>query len=394
MPTADQPIRTTHIGSLPRPTELVEFFERAQQGEDIDETRFQEVVADATQRVVERQADIGLDVINNGEQPRIAFNFYAVNRLTNYDGETTASFWGDLDDFPDYADLAFDTVDVDLRTRPAATGPIEYVGHDTVRAEIAGFQSALETIDTDGIETFFTAVAPGTVATSLGNDYYDTYEEYVFAIADAFAEEYTIIAEETDGAIQLDAPDLLAEAHRVLRDLSDAEFLDVVRTHIEALNRSLDGIDAERVRLHTCWGNYEGPHTHDIALQSVLPELYDANVGALSIEQANPRHQHEFRALEETPIPEGWTFIPGVIDTKTNIVEPPEVIADRLEGFVDIIGDPSRVIGAPDCGFGTLAGLRTVDSEIAWAKLESLVEGARLANDRVGASEPTGPRVR
>lgn len=376
-------ILTTHIGSLPRPPELVEFLESAQAGADVDEDRFHDVVATATQSVVQRQADVGLDIANNGEQPRVAFNFYAVNRLTGYGGEVAAPFWADLEEFPSYTEQAFETVDVDLRTCPAATGPVTYAGAEEIRAELEGFEEGLTAVDGDFEATFVTTASPGLVTTTIGNDYYDSYEEYVLAVADAMAEEYKIIAEETDGYIQVDAPDVLAEHHRVLRAQSEAEFLDTVRLHVEALNKALRGIPPERVRLHTCWGNYEGPHHKDIPLATVLPELYEADIRTIAIEQANPRHQHEYRAFEKNPLPEEWTLMPGVIDTKTNMIEPAEVVADRLEGYARIVGDPARIVAAPDCGFGTLAGLRTVDSQIAWAKLEALVEGARRATDRL-----------
>lgn len=382
MSSSDNRIQTTHIGSLPRPPELVELYEQAQKGDDIDEQRFKELAGRATQDAVQRQAELGIDIANNGEQPRIAFNFYAANRLTGFEGQNETQFWSDLIDFPSYAELAFDTVDVDLETRPAATGRISYDGNEALLGELAAFKQALETVEADFDDTFYTAASPGVVATSLGNEYYDSYEEFLFAVADAMAEEYSIIAKETDGYIQFDSGELW-EHHRVLQDLSEEEYLDKIRLHIEALNRATEGIDASRLRYHACWGNYEGPHHHDLPLEVALPELYDANVGAISIEQANPRHQHEYRAFEEYPLPDGWTLIPGVIDTKTNMIEPPEVVADRIEQFVDIVGDPSRVIPAPDCGFGTLAGLRTVDAEIAWAKIGSLAEGADLASERL-----------
>lgn len=381
MTTTDR-IQTTHIGSLPRPAELVEFFDQAQRGEQLDEERFREVVNEATASVVKRQADVGIDIANNGEQPRIAFNFYAANRLSGFDGESTTYFWADLEDYPSYAERAFDTVDVDLTTRPAAVGPVEYVGEDATLAEIEGFRQALDAIDASFDDTFFTAASPGVVATSLGNEHYDTYEEYLFDIADAMAEEFALIAEHTDGDLQLDSGELW-EHHRVLQDLTESEYLETVGLHIEALNRALDGVPADRVRYHACWGNYEGPHHKDLPLETVLPEVYEADVETVSFEQANPRHQHEFRAFEEHPVPDGWTLMPGVIDTKTNIIEPPEVVADRIERFADVVGDPTRVLPAPDCGFGTLAGLRTVDPEIAWAKLESLVEGAEIATERL-----------
>lgn len=376
-------IATTHIGSLPRPPELVDVFERVQSGEDVDHERVQKLVAEATQDAVQRQLTAGIDVVNNGEQPRVGFNFYVANRLTGYAGETQANFWADLQDYPSYAELAFETVDMDLATRPAATAPVTYDGEQAARAELAGFERALDAADADVGDTFMTAASPGIVATSLGNEHYDSYEEYLFAVADAMAAEYALIAEETDGYLQLDAPDFLSEYHRILQDESEAEFLDTVRTHIEALNEAVTEVPSERVRLHTCWGNYEGPHHRDIPLERVLPELYEADVGVLCIEQANPRHQHEFRAFEEHPIPDDWILAPGVIDTKTNMIEPPKVVADRIEQFADIVGDPTRVMAAPDCGFGTLAGLRTVDSEIAWAKLEAMTEGAAIASERL-----------
>jgi len=379
---ADDKILTTHIGSLPRPTELVELFETAQDGDEIDRDRFQELAVSATNEVVQRQADIGLDIANNGEQPRIAFNFYAAGRLTGFDGQNSVPFWSDLTDFPSYAELAFDTVEVDLETRPAATGPIAYDGSAAAQREIEAFNQAQNPVEGAFEDTFFTAASPGVVATSLGNEHYDTYEKYLFAIADALAEEYALIAEETEGYLQLDSGELW-EHHRVLQDLSESEYRERVRLHIEALNHALNGIDSSRVRYHACWGNYEGPHHHDLPLKKVLPDLYEADVETISIEQANPRHQHEYRAFQEHPIPDDWTLMPGVIDTKTNIIEPPEVVADRIEQYADVVGDPTRVLPAPDCGFGTLAGLRTVDSEIAWAKLESLVDGAALATDRL-----------
>ena len=189
---------------------------------------------------------------------------------------------------------------------------------------------ALEAVDASFDDTFVTAASPGVVATSLGNEHYDTYEEYLFDIADAMAEEYALVAEQTDGYLQLDSGELW-EHHRVLQDLTEAEYLETVRLHIEALNRALDGVPADRVRYHACWGNYEGPHHKDLPLETVLPEVYEADVKTVSFEQANPRHQHEFRAFEEHPVPDGWTLMPGVIDTKTNIIEPPEVVADRIE---------------------------------------------------------------
>jgi len=377
-------ILTTHVGSLPRPEALLPFFERRQAGEEIDDDAFEAAVREATESVVRRQHEAGVDLATHGEQGRLSFVGYIADRLTGFGGEVPAIQWADLEEYPDYARQVptFGEWSDPDATIPAANGPIEYDGEAELRAEIDRFRAAIDATGAEFEDTFLTAVTPGTVAAYVGDEHYDSHEEYLFAVAEALATEYEIIAD-SGATLQLDAPDLLGGRHLKFKGRSEAEFVEIARTHIEALNEALSGVPAEQVRLHTCWGNYEGPHHHDIPIERMLPELYEADVGALLIEQANPCHQHDYTAFEEYGVPDGWDLVPGVVDVTVNYVEPPEVIADRIERFVDVVGDPDRVIAGADCGLGTFAGFGAVDPEIAWAKLDALVEGAAVASERV-----------
>jgi 5-methyltetrahydropteroyltriglutamate--homocysteine methyltransferase len=379
-------IPTTHIGSLPRPPDLLEHLRESETGE-----LPADLVEDATRRVIERQAEVGIDVANNGEQGRTGFHLHVLDRLSGFEGEGVAPFWGDVREFPALAETEFQYPDADPETgaprRPAATAPVEYRGADAAREELETFRDLLAESGASFADTFVTAPSPGIVATSLPNQYYDSHEEYLFAVADAMAAEYERIGA-ADPLLQVDAPDLLHTHHREFhdgrdfRDLSVGEYREVVASHVEAINGALSNVPSEDVRLHTCWGNYEGPHHLDVPLAAVLPELYELDVGYLAIEQSGPRHAHEYRAFAEHPLPDGLTLMPGVVDVKTNVVDHPETVADRLERAADAVGDPSRLVAVPDCGFGTLAWSGAVE-EIAWAKLGSLVEGARIASERL-----------
>ena len=375
-------ILTTHIGSLPRTPELLGLLKARQDGEDVDPDEWDRAVEEATETVIRRQAEVGLDIINNGEQPRVSFNQYVANRLSGIDGRREAPLWDDLKEYPDYVEDTFASDVIDLTTQPAVTGPVEYVGAEEARAEIDAFFDLLEASGVEPEGTFITAAAPGIAATSLANEYYDNHPEFLFALADALSEEYEMIAE-TGATIQLDAPELLASGHRGPQDKSIETLHAIVELHVEAMNEATADIPAEQLRVHTCWGSYEGPHHRDVALEKVLPELYELDISGISIEQANPRHQHEYRAFAEHPLPEDWTLMPGVVDVKTNVLEHPEVVADRLERVADAVGDPTRIVAAPDCGFDTQAGLAMVHPEIAWAKLETMVAGAKVATERL-----------
>lgn len=383
MTTNDDRIRTTHIGSLPRPPELLDLLTKRQDGEAVDDDEWDATVADATCDIVERQAEVGIDIANNGEQSRVSFNWYVADRLSGIEGKREQELWADLQEFPEYADETFKTDVIDLSMQPVVTGPIEYTGQDEAEAELAGFRDALAATDADFEGTFVTSASPSIVTATHVNDYYDSYEEFLFAAADAMAEEYELVAE-TGMTLQIDAPELLtvgqtsAYAGESLEDIKGA-----TRLHVEALNEALSNVPEEQVRLHTCWGSYEGPHHLDMNLAEMLPKIYEADITGLSIEQANPRHQHEYRAFSEHPVPDGWTLIPGVVDVKTNIIDHPETIADRLERVADSVDDSTPLIAAPDCGFGTQAGLGMVSPEIAWEKLGALVEGAEIATERI-----------
>ena len=379
---SDDHISTTHIGSLPRDPELLDLLKRRQDGEDVDTEQWHKTVQDATESVVRKQADVGLDVVNNGEQPRVSFNWYVANRLSGIGGERDAPLWDDLADFPEYASDAFDTETIDLTKQPSVTGPVEYDGTEAVDEEIETFADALDAVDADFEVTFLTAASPGVAAATLVNEYYDSHEEFVHAVGDALREEYEAIAD-TGAILHLDAPDLLTTGHRGFGDRPVEKLKPIVRLHVDALNEATENIPDDQIRVHTCWGSYEGPHHRDTPLEAVLPELYELDVGGLSIEEANPRHEHEYRVFAEHPLPDGWDLLPGVVDVKTNVVEHPDVVADRIERVADAVGDPTRIVAAPDCGFDTQAGLAMVHPEIAWKKLEALVDGAAVATDRL-----------
>ena len=377
LPHSHDRIHTTHVGSLPRPDSLLEASQH-------DDRVPEEAIRSATESVVTRQDEIGIDIATGGEQGRPSFVTYVVDRLSGFEGEVPAIQWADLEEFPAYAQQVptFSEWSEPDATIPAVTGPVEYRGEAAARAECDRLDDAIDAANADFEGTFVTAVAPGTVTSYLGNEYYESHEAFTDAVAEALRTEYELIAD-TGAILQIDAPDLLGGRHLKFKEYTDAEFVDVVETHIEALNRALSNVPREQVRLHTCWGNYEGPHHHDIPLETVLPRLTDADVGGLLLEQANPCHQHDHHLLSEAALPDDWVFVPGVIDVNINYIEPPEVIADRIETFADAIGDPTRVVAGTDCGMGTFANFGALDPDIAWKKLESLVDGAALASERL-----------
>ena len=383
MTTNDGHIPTTHIGSLPRPPELLDLLTRRQDGESVDPDEWDEAVADATRDVVDRQVETGLDAINNGEQSRVSFNWYVADRLSGIDGKEETELWADLQAFPSYAEETFKTDVLDLSMHPVVTEAVEYTGREEAQAEIDEFTDALAAAGRDADDAFMTAASPSVVTATHVDDHYGDYEEYLFAVAEAMKTEYELVAD-AGLTLQIDAPELLTVGHTAAyadEPLDAAK--DATRLHVEALNEALANVPAEQVRLHTCWGSYEGPHHLDTDLAEMLPLIYEADITGLSVEQANPRHQHEYRAFAEHPVPDGWTLMPGVVDVKTNVIDHPETIADRLERVADAVDDGTPLVAAPDCGFGTQAGLGMVDPEIAWAKLEALVEGAEIASERL-----------
>ncbi|HZP38081.1 MAG TPA: cobalamin-independent methionine synthase II family protein [Methylomirabilota bacterium] len=377
-------ILTTHVGSLPRPPALRELLVRQDRGEPVAAADLEREIRAAVSRVVTGQLEAGIDIGNNGEQPRAGFSTYVAGRMRGFGGTSRRELAQDLIDFPDYAELlARRRRDAArIADAPQAIAEIEYADLTPAVREVDQFIA-----ETDGrprrfAERFMTAASPGVIATILLSAHYATHEQYLMALAREMRKEYELI-HARGLVLQLDCPDLAMERARFFRRDSLERFLQMVELHVEAINRAIAAIPPDRIRLHLCWGNYDGPHTHDVPLEAVLPIVTRARVGALSLPLANPRHQHEYRVLKRHRLPESWLLLPGVIDTTTNYVEHPEVVADRICAAVDAVGDRSRVIASTDCGFGTFAGSEAVAHSVVWAKLAALSEGAALATRRL-----------
>ena len=380
MPTSDSHFLTTHAGSLPRPKALAELHGRRSRGEAVDPEVFQQAVEEATAAAIGAQRDVGIDVGNDGEQARESFFTYVQHRLTGFGGTSARPLMRDLLDHPDLLELMQprrERTKVDLLHAPAAVADVAYRDTTEVEAEcdlVAGAPFA---------RTFMTAASPGIVASAMENRHYPSQEAYVRAVAAALATEYRAIVDR-GLLLQIDAPDLALERHTLFAERPLADFLAWVELVVDAINGALAGIDPGDVRLHVCWGNYAGPHTLDVPLREILPLLYEARVGALVLSLANPRHAHEHAELERRPLPDGMHLVAGVIDTTTNYVEHPEVVADRLTRVVRAVGDPGRVLAGTDCGFDTSAGIGDVAPSLVWEKLRSLRAGADLADERLG----------
>lgn len=382
MRRSDDRILTTHAGSLPRPPALVELLARKSRREPVDEAALAAAVEDATRDVVARQRAAGIDVGNDGEQPRESFFTYLQHRLSGFGGQSRRPPMRDLVRYPSFLALKapdFQRTMVNLLAAPRAEGPVAYVDRTPLERDMAAFRR----LAADAfVEPFMTAPSPGIVACAMENAYYPSLEAYVDALADALRVEYEAIVA-AGFVLQVDAPDLAMERHTLFADRPLDDFLAFVDLVVRALDRALAAVPPERVRLHVCWGNYEGPHDDDVPLEAIVERLYGARVGGLVLAMANPRHAHEHRVLARHPPPAGWTLVAGVVDTTTNYVEHPEVVAERLELAAAAVGDPRRVLAGTDCGFATAAGLGEVAAEVVWQKLRALAEGARLATARL-----------
>jgi 5-methyltetrahydropteroyltriglutamate--homocysteine methyltransferase len=385
MRRSDQRILTTHVGSLPRSPELADLLIRDELGEAVDKARLARLGEEAVHRVVARQVTAGIDIVNDGEQPRVGFQTYVAQRMKGFGGESQRPSPTDYANFPIFAAQWARRAPrrSKVRNAPQAVAEVVYDDLSPAREECRLFKAALAGQMAKPVETFMTAPSPGIIATTLLNAHYASHEAYVFALARQIAKEYQLIAR--DFILQIDAPDLAMERTTLFQDKSTSEFVKIAETHVAALNEALDGIPRERVRLHCCWGNWEGPHVDDIPMREILPVLYQANAGGLSIEFANPRHQHEYAALKKAKLPDHFILLPGVIDSTTNFVEHPEVIANRICEAVDAVGDRSRVIASSDCGFSTFAGGEMVAEDVVWAKLASASAGAKIASQRLWA---------
>ncbi len=378
---------TTHTGSLPRPEKLMRLFVRRALGEPVDGDEIVALGREAVRDVVAKQAAAGIDIINNGEQQRDSFFLYLKDRLTGLGGSWQRPSRADVDRYPVFKRRWLEQTSSTARVSPneglpMAIGEIRYKDTGAIEAECSDFHDVLEAHPVAFFEAYMNAPSPGIVAAAFKNEHYDTTDNYLRALADALRTEYEAIV----GAgfmLQIDAPDLALERHISFKDKSLREFQRFVESVVAAINRALENVPAHRVRMHVCWGNSESPHDCDVPLKDILPIVQQAEVGGLVLPFAGPRHAHEFRCFAEHPLRDDQVLVAGVIDPLTNIIEHPEVVADRIERVVAVVGDRERVLAGTDCGFDTSAGWGRVAEDVVWAKLRTLREGAELASKRL-----------
>ena len=383
MITGKDRILITHVGSLPRNETLSDLLVGREEGKPVDESQLAREMDSAVCDIVEKQAKVGVDVGNDGEQQRVGFQTYVPQRMTGFAGESKRRRGRDYEEFPELVDLLMRRFPKRSRMQnaPEAQHDIHYTDTTAINREIERLQRSVKAVGAF-VQTFMTAPSPGIISSTMLNAYYPSQEAYLMAIAREMRNEYLAI-HRAGFILQIDSPDLAMDRSMFYRDLTGSQFVAAIEIHIAALNKAIEGIPRDQVRLHCCWGNWDGPHIHDVALSTILPVLYKANVGALSIEMANPRHQHELLALRRNPLPPHMVLIPGVIDTTTNIVEHPEVVARRIEDAVMVVGERERVLAGTDCGFGTFTGREWVIEPVVWLKLKSLREGADIASSRL-----------
>ena len=374
-------ISTSHVGSLPRTQKVVDFIFARENNAEYSEADFDAAMTEAVQETVKKQADAGIDIVSDGETSKISYATYVKDRYTGFDGDSPRNAPADLKQFPSFLKRLADDGGTPQYARPMCVGEVKSKGQGELEKDIANLKAAMKS--NGKTRGFMNAASPGVISLFLQNQHYATREAYLAALADAMADEYrTIVDAGLD--LQLDCPDLALSRHMLFADLTDDEFIKIAESHVDALNHALQGIDPAKVRIHICWGNYEGPHTCDIDMDKVFTTLMKTNVSYVLFETSNPRHAHEWTVFRDrkSEIPDNKILVPGVVDTTTNFVEHPELVAQRIERFVDIVG-ADRVIAGSDCGFGTFAGFGAVDPEIAYAKLTSLSDGAKLASDRI-----------
>ncbi|MCX7933555.1 MAG: cobalamin-independent methionine synthase II family protein [Rhodovarius sp.] len=378
-------IRCTHTGSLPRPPELTRLHARRARGEAVDTARLQAVARSAVFDVVRRQVAAGLDIVNNGEQGRESFVLYLRDRLTGLGGESRRRGFADIEAYAEFkaqlevAQSGRESASMTANL-PAAVDRIRYVGQAAIQAECEEFHQALQ--EAGGREGFLAAPSPGIVASVVENRHYASFDAYLDALAEALAEEYRAIVA-AGFILQIDAPDLALERHVGFQDRPLTDFLGFCEQVVEAINRAIAGLPRERIRLHVCWGNYEAPHDRDVPLEAIWPIIRQARVGGFVLPFANPRHAHEHRVFARLPLAEEQVLTAGVIDTLSNFVEHPELVAERLERIAGSLGDAGRLQAGTDCGFDTAAGRGRVARDVVWAKLSAMAEGARIASARL-----------
>jgi 5-methyltetrahydropteroyltriglutamate--homocysteine methyltransferase len=374
-------ILTTHVGSLPRNDKLSDLLIKREAGEPYDKAEMAREMDAAVSHVVEKQISAGIDIGNDGEQQRVGFQTYVPQRMSGFGGESKRRRGREFDEFPELIEQLkrrFPHVSKQ-QNAPEAQADLKYLDIKPIEDEIARFKRIAQGKFT---ELFMTAPSPGIISSTMLNAHYDSHDAYLDAIAREMRNEYQAIAK-AGLTLQIDAPDLAMDRTMLYRDLDDGAFVKRVEKHIAVINAGIEGIPRQQVRLHVCYGNWEGPHIHDIALAKILPALYQATVGALSIEFSNPRHAHEYAAFKQHPLPKDMVLIPGVIETTSNFVEHPEVVARRIEDAVKAVGDRERVIASTDCGFGTFTNREWVIEPAVWLKLRALRDGADLASARL-----------
>ena len=378
-------IRTTHVGSLPRTQKVVDFIFARETGTVHDAKAFDAAMTEAVCETVRRQVAAGIDVVSDGETSKISYATYVKDRYEGFDGDSPRNAPADLKLYPSFLERLREDAGSPKYARPMCIGEVKSRGQGELETDIGNLKTAMA--GHDATQGFMNAASPGVISLFLQNDFYPSRDAYLAALADAMKDEYRTIVD-SGLMLQLDCPDRALSRHMLFNDLTDAEFVRIAEANVEAMNHALDGIDPARVRVHICWGNYEGPHVCDIDMDTVFPTLMKVRAGQVLFETSNPRHAHEWTVFRDrkSEIPDDMVLVPGVVDTTTNFVEHPEVVAQRIDRFAGIVG-ADRVIAGSDCGFGTFAGFGTVDPEIAYAKLGALADGAKLASGRVQSHE-------
>jgi 5-methyltetrahydropteroyltriglutamate--homocysteine methyltransferase len=373
-------ILTTHTGSLPRPDDLTRTMFAKEEGVPVDSGALAARIRSAVAEVVRKQVEVGVDVVNDGEYSKPSYATYVKDRLRGFGGASQPLQYRDLVDFPGMARRVFGDPGRARRRAPACTEAVAVQDAEAARTDVANLRTGVAQVAPPNSpkEAFLTAASPGVISLFFHNEHYSSHEAYLFAIAEAMKHEYETVAR-AGLVLQVDCPDLAMGRHIQFADLSLEEFRKMARLHVEALDHALAAVPPDQVRMHLCWGNYEGPHHYDVPLADILDIVFAGRAGAVSFEAANPRHAHEWRVFETLRVPDGKIIVPGVIDSTTNFVEHPELIAERISRYARLVGR-ENVIAGTDCGFGTWVGQAAVDPDIVWAKLASLAEGARLAS--------------
>jgi len=372
-------IKTTHVGSLPRSNELSDLLFKKDKKEKIDLENFDAVVKNDVNKIVKKQIDLGIDFVSDGEMSKISYATYVKDRIDGFSGESERKAPKDLDDFPSFKERIARTGGTPSYTRPCCTQELKIKDSLSLTKDINNFKEALK--DNNHNEAFMNAASPGVISAFLPNQFYKDDDEYLENLSRIMSKEYEEIV--SSGLhLQLDCPDLALARHMTFKDLTEEEFLKRAEKQIEFLNKSLENIPQSKIRMHICWGNYEGPHTHDVSLEKILPLVLKANVKTYLLESSNPRHSHEWQVFENVKLPKDKTIAPGVIDSTTNFVEHPEVVKNRLVQFSKVI-DKEQLMAGTDCGFSTFAGFGNVDENIVYKKLETLVIGTDLASKAI-----------